>query len=170
MARRKQEPPPHLREFAEYLPVVNKESHRGQVLISASYLDELLKRILVAHFIDDRQHAELVDDANGPLATFSSRIKMCAALGLIRKVESDELHRIRKIRNRFSHEVHISFSDPQIRDLCRALTYRVNDNVRGTAHSPQGMFGAATASLILNLVNRAAYVSRERCIERDWAY
>ena len=39
--------------------MVNKESHRGQVLMSASYLDELLKRILISYFIDESKHAEL---------------------------------------------------------------------------------------------------------------
>jgi hypothetical protein len=88
------------------------------------------RRILISSFIDVPKHAELVDDASGPLATFSSRIRMCEALGLLQEAEADELHRIRKIRNRFSHEVHISFSDQQIKDLCRALTHRVGDNIR----------------------------------------
>jgi hypothetical protein len=88
------------------------------------------RRILISSFIDVPKHAELVDDASGPLATFSSRIRMCEALGLLQEAEADELHRILKIRNRFSHEVHISFSDQQIKDLCRALTHRVGDNIR----------------------------------------
>jgi mannitol operon repressor len=162
--------PPHLKEFAEYLPEMNKESARGQVLLSASYLDELLKRTLVAFFVDDPRHTQIIDDANGPVATFSSRIRMCDALGLIRRKEADELHRIRKIRNRFSHEIRVSFEDQQIRDLCKALTYRVGDHIGGASSSARAMFGAATSSLILNLVNRAAYVAQARCKPKEWAY
>ncbi len=167
--RREEEPHPHLTEFMEFLPAVQKESPRGEVLISVSYLDELLRRILLAFFVNDQRHAQLVDNANAPLGTFSSRINACEALGLIRPREAEELHRMRKIRNRFSHEVHVSFNDQQIGDLCANLAYKAPD-YGDVVLTSRAQFGSATSALILHLVNRAARVSFERRQHQDWPY
>jgi hypothetical protein len=160
---------PHLKEFLSYLPVVSAESARGEVLISVSYLDELLRRTLMAFFVEQKKHSELLDGANAPLGSFSSRIGVCEALGLISDREARELHRMRKIRNRFSHEVYVSFEDQQIKDWCKALDYKAPD-YGDVVVPPRGQFGSATHSLILNLVNRASYVSKERRAAKAWPY
>jgi len=165
---------PHLKEFREFTPQADKESARGELLMSIAYLDELLRRILLVFFVDDPQHEELMEDAMGPVASFSSRIKLCGALGLLRQKEVDELHRLPKIRNRFSHEIHVSFDDQQIKDWCKNLTYKAHDYKHPTMGEivvpPRGQFTTSTHSLILNLVNRAHYVRQRRCVARDWPY
>jgi mannitol operon repressor len=57
---------PHLEEFFGFLPELNKESDRGRVLISCSYLDELMRRILLAFVIDQDSSVRLVDGFNAP--------------------------------------------------------------------------------------------------------
>jgi mannitol operon repressor len=100
---------PHLEEFSRFLPELNKESDRGRVLISCSYLDELMRRILLAFLIDRDTSPRLVDGFNAPLGTFSTRTAAAYALGLISEQEFNECETLRRIRNRFAHDVHASF-------------------------------------------------------------
>jgi mannitol operon repressor len=72
---------PHLAEFSRFLPELNKESDRGRVMISCSYLDELMRRTLLGFFID-RETSLRLDGFNAPLGTFSTRTAATFALGL----------------------------------------------------------------------------------------
>src|SRR5580704_4285319 len=81
---------PHLGEFFDFLPELNKESDRGRVLISCSYLDELMRRILLAFVIDRDSSPRLFDGFNAPLGTFSTRTAAAYALGLITEREFNE--------------------------------------------------------------------------------
>lgn len=90
---------PEILELAEFAQEFNRESDRGAALIAASLLDERLKGILQAFFLDSKVSYELLNGANAPLGTFSSRISASYALGLIQKNELDEINLIRKIRN-----------------------------------------------------------------------
>lgn len=154
---------PHLREFLSFLPEASKESDRGLVVICASYIDELLRRTLLSYVVDEKKYTRLIDDEG--LSTFSSRIDACGAFALILEREADECHRIRRVRNRFSHEMKVSFDDQQVKDWCRNLTFRIPREI-----TARGMFHTAAASLILNLVNRPTYVARERLQWRLWTY
>src|SRR5947208_1359141 len=109
---------PHLRDFLRFLPELNKESARGCVLISCSYLDDLMRETLLAFFVEGETGKRLVEGFNAPLGTFSTRSSAAFALGLISERELKELTILRRIRNRFAHHVHASFEMQEIRDLC----------------------------------------------------
>ena len=160
---------PHLKDFFEFLPELNKESDRGAVLISCSFLDEQVRRTLLAYFIDDKEYRELVDGFNAPLGSFGARVRAAGALGLLRRREREECDLLRKVRNRFSHEVHVSFADEGVKMLCGKLTYSVKSH-GDTMMSAKGQFVSAATSLILTLANRPAYVAHRRCGEVNWEY
>lgn len=61
------ETPPHLREFLAFLPELNKESDRGAALIATSFLDELLRRTLLAFMIEGKASISLIEGFNAPL-------------------------------------------------------------------------------------------------------
>lgn len=160
---------PHLSEFVSFLPELNKESDRGVVLISCSFIDELLRRTLVGYLIQNEATSALLDGFNAPLGTFSSRIALCYALGLLSEAEYKECEIFRRIRNKFAHEIHISFDDQAISDMARNLAFAAQDYgdvVVGT----KGRFATAATALILNLVNRPHYVSLERRKYAGWRY
>ena len=83
---------------------LEKESDRGCALVAAAYLENeitvLLKRFLVKQ---SKKAAIELFDFNGPIGTFSSKIKLSFALGLISKELQSSLDVIRKIRNDFAH-------------------------------------------------------------------
>ena len=146
---------PHLTEFIPFLDALNLESSRGAVLISTGFLEEQLRRVLVAFMRDVSAAAELVDGANAPLGTFSARIAACFALGLIDEREHHDLTTVRKIRNEFAHKIHTSFDDQAIADRCATL--------RGKAPDYPGVIVNAKGQFITDQPDYAAHQSPALC-------
>lgn len=62
------------------------------------------------------------DTANGPLSTFSAKIKMGYSLGLYNKLMRDELDLIRYIRNAFAHSWRkLDFESTAVVEGCACL-------------------------------------------------
>jgi mannitol operon repressor len=160
---------PHLKEFLQLLAVARKESDRGAVLVHASMLDELLKRSIEARLVDHAEVEKLTEGFNAPIGTLSSRALLAFATGVISEAEFREAGLIRKIRNDFAHSIEMSFSDEKVISRCNLLTYAIQDTVE-KRNSPRDKFISASASLLLNLVNRAHYVEQRRLIYSGWKY
>ncbi len=160
---------PHLKDFSKFLPELNAESDRGAVLISCSYIDELLSKTISSFLVECEAADKLLNGFNAPLGTFSARIAVSYALGLIEEREYCDVEIIRKIRNKFAHAIHISFEDQAVKDLCANLNMSAKnygDVVVGT----KGQFVTAATSLILHLTNRPHYVAKLRLEGRNWPY
>jgi hypothetical protein len=158
---------PHLKEFLPWLDLLNKESERGQVLISTGFLEQQLKDILRAFMLENGGTDTLFEGANAPLGTLSSRIAACFALGLITDGEHHDLSLIRKVRNEFAHSVHTSFGTPSVASRCSQLLSRAKDRP-GVRIGTRGEFMTAATALILGLVNRAHYVRKERRVLKQF--
>jgi hypothetical protein len=112
---------PLLDQFQEIVPKIRAESDRATAILSVSYLDDLLRRLLEAVLVDDPISRELFD-AYAPLNTLRGRIDMGFAFGLFQKSIHRELSLIRKIRNAFAHDLNAhSFDQAPMRDQCRQL-------------------------------------------------
>lgn len=148
--------PPHQGRFDAYLNLINTESDRGVVLVSASILDELLRQSLLARFVDDGRVGALMDGFNAPLGTFSSRVLAAFATGVIRREEFEEIGILRKVRNAFAHELTASFEDQSIRDLCANLKLPRHET------TPRGRFTISAIISAQSLVNRAFVVAGHR--------
>lgn len=93
------------------------ETDRGCALMAAAFLEGELENLLKLKFIGTNKQIEDLFEYNGPLGTFSSKIKLSYALGLISKLTLQDLEIIRKIRNDFGHKYKpINFSTPAISD------------------------------------------------------
>ena len=156
---------PNLRDFALLLPLMNTESDRGMVLIACSFVDELLHQILKGFFVEERSSALLLEGERAPLGSLTARTQAAYALGLIYSREKAEVDALRRIRNRFAHSVHVSFDDAKILEICKCMTMGIPGAKKGRV-----ILSSATASLILELTNRAVYVSRERRTRKVWPH
>jgi DNA-binding MltR family transcriptional regulator len=74
-------------EISRLVGVLSLESARGLVLAGAACRDSCLKALLEASFIEDTEIIYAFLDSDGPLSTFSSRMKLTYLLGLL---EADE--------------------------------------------------------------------------------
>lgn len=86
-----------------YMENMRQDSDRGAVLSFAAALEDRLKEIIMLFLRDSKSSDELLNGFNAPIGTFSAKILMAHALGLITDKEFKEIQTLRKIRNRFAH-------------------------------------------------------------------
>ncbi|WP_025593050.1 hypothetical protein [Agrobacterium tumefaciens] len=112
-------------KFNQLLSVLNKEKkdERALVLSIAAFSEECLGRLLKAYMRDVKSAADIIEGFNAPLGTFSSRIKACHALGLLKDSHANDFEHIRKIRNEFAHSwVGVDFTRPSIASRLAKIT------------------------------------------------
>ena len=161
---------PHLKDFLPFLDSLKKESERGAVLISASYLEEQLKKIIAAFLCEIDASKKILDGGfYSPLGTFAARTAAAAALALISENEYRDLETIRNIRNKFAHNHRKTFLDQDIVDSCRNLKFSAPDDADVVVDT-RSQFMTASVALILRFVNRPHYVSKKRLNFEKWPY
>jgi len=105
---------PHLKKVYPMLEQLNKESHRGAVVLSCSFIEDQLYNILASFLIETKEPQKLLEGFNAPLGTLSSRAVMAHALALITDNEYKEIKTLKKIRNEFAHNFKITFNDQKL--------------------------------------------------------
>jgi DNA-binding MltR family transcriptional regulator len=60
---------------------------------------------------------------DGPMGTYSGRTRAAYCLGLLRKAVRDDLKLVGKIRNKFAHDLTVSFAEDPIRSWCNSLRW-----------------------------------------------
>lgn len=113
-------------EFLKSMTFMEEEfrsqSDIGVVILSSIYLDVLIETILETFVNLDANTQKLLFGIEKPLGSFSAKITLAFALGLISYRERKELDQIRKIRNIFAHEISkVSFKTTSIKDRCSNL-------------------------------------------------
>lgn len=118
--------------FADYnrlATVISELDERGLILALAAFAEEALGDLIGAFMMPGEPAAKLLEGFNAPLGTFSARIKMAYALGLVTKRQYDDLERLRRIRNEFAHSWEpISFTDRNIASHIAALHFSSLDD------------------------------------------
>jgi DNA-binding MltR family transcriptional regulator len=107
-----------LRAFVEEYAT---ESDRAAGILVGVGLDGRMEDLLRAHLVAWPKLGERLLGENRPLGSFSARIDVAYALGLLPDTEWRNLHALRKIRNFCAHRPSVSFTDPPIRQLAAGL-------------------------------------------------
>lgn len=156
-------------DLASFTSELQRESDRGLALVAAALIDEKLGETLAAFFCESYKSARLLSDANAPLGSFSARIQLCHALGLINAYEYSEIELVRKVRNEFAHARHgMSFENTRIRGLCATLISDLPEGAGYPISDPRFRFTNATVALVLRLYHRPDWVALERRASKDW--
>ncbi|MDI4639166.1 MULTISPECIES: MltR family transcriptional regulator [Halomonadaceae] len=157
------------RKFQEMLAETKGEGDRGCALILAANLDNRLRELLIAHFVSmPCKQQKALFEGTGPLSTFSSRISVSYACGLLAEDEAHDLQLIRKIRNLFAHEEHgWSFVTPSISNRCDSLKMpllvkREYPELADKLAKSRSIFQITAASLTLLLAERAKSALSEK--------
>jgi len=128
-------------------------------------LDEQLAALLKAFLLDIEESRRLFR-SEGSLGTFSVRIDVSRAAGLISAEEASDLHTIRRIRNDFAHKLHgLSFANDSIIDRCRniaTVTAIVNAGKLPSFNRNEArqVFNVAVAVLVVYLIRRIDRIVR----------
>jgi mannitol operon repressor len=156
-------------DLAKFVAELKRETDRGLPLVGATLIDDRLTETLRSFFCESPSASKLIDDANAPLGTFSSRTEMCFALGLIDEYEYTEIGLIRKVRNEFAHAKHgITFSSPRVQGLCSSLKSDLPQGADYPLQDPRFRFTNAVVCLALRLYHRPEWVALERRKPKVW--
>lgn len=102
-------------------------------LLSASLLEYMLMQAITTKFIPlgkDHLDSLFSHDGVGPLCTFSAKIKLSYALGILSSETRSQIERIRIVRNHFAHHKDkSSFDDDSVKIEC--LKFKVHKGVDG---------------------------------------
>ena len=165
------------------------DSDRAAAIVGASYLDELLREIILEYLVEDttRNNKELFS-GNGPISTFSSRINLSYRFGIISENERKLLHGIRGIRNEFAHKLTgASFGDESIKQRSLNLSVpremlmpsfipipRTHDEkvplptiVKADENDPRAIYQEAVTHVALLLRGRQAYCSQNKLSQME---
>lgn len=112
-------------ERVDFVDELNEElsgSERAAILVAASMLDELLRRLLGRFLVDCKATDELLANSpSAPLGSFSARIMAAFSLGLINANEYKAFNLIRAIRNDYAHRLRGELDREVILDRVREL-------------------------------------------------
>jgi hypothetical protein len=103
---------------------IDAQTDRGAAIISGAILEEQLTEALKCRLILTGSLSEKIFsyEQNGALSAFAQKIDVSFAVGMIKPDVRDDLHNIRRIRNRFAHRIEpIDFKDSKIVGFCSAL-------------------------------------------------
>lgn len=100
-----------------------ERTHIGTALRFAASIENILEGVLESRMPEaSKSVLDTLYENNGPLSTFSGKIKIARAFGFIPASLAAELHKIREIRNRFAHaNDFLTFDDPAIVDRISKL-------------------------------------------------
>jgi DNA-binding MltR family transcriptional regulator len=112
-----------IKTLAEGMRHLNRMTHSGIVIAAAAILDNQLERALKRAMrpLSNNMYERLFDSSR-PLNSFSSKIIMAHALGIISVDLYEELEKIRHIRNQFAHSSgFLHFGSPEIEPMFLTL-------------------------------------------------
>lgn len=101
------------------------ESDRACVILSASMLDQALAELLKKYLVPTANSKDkFIEEPNGPIHSFSARIDLAHRVGLISTRFCRDLHKIRKIRNDFAHDIAgCNFGNRSVCDKVNAIAH-----------------------------------------------
>lgn len=142
----------------ELLTHIVTETDRGAIISAAAALDDALVDLLTAFLRANASSEKLVTGYNSPLGTFSSRIAMADALGLLTEEDFADLETIRKIRNFAAHKWQgVTFESGELRSLAHSLL-KVSVSIQQAGRNPRECFNCAFTILIFALFTRTTAV------------
>ncbi len=109
-------------EFADEL--LTERQPRALVILASAKIDIQLRCLIAAFLLPPKKSNDNRDellDGDSPLASFSSRIKMCRRSGLIDDQFASALEKLREIRNKAAHWISFRISDAPLRDQLKHL-------------------------------------------------
>lgn len=157
------------KDLSAFLREFQSETDRGAALVGAALIDQKLADTLRSFFVLGKTASALLDGGTAPLASFSARIKVAHALGLIDNFELTECDLIRKVRNEFAHSIHgTSFTEPKITALCDHLQSDLPFGREAYKGNPREVFINAVILTVVRLTYRAEWVAREKRVTKSW--
>jgi DNA-binding MltR family transcriptional regulator len=114
-------------QLGNALPAAIKEieesSDRAAAIVASALVEDHLMTVLKDRFHHDERIMRELFQGSGPLAPFSTKIKLAFLTGLLSARACKDLQTIRKIRNEFAHKLsNLTFETQNVKALAMSLT------------------------------------------------
>jgi hypothetical protein len=149
-----------------FLELLITESDRAVIIMFASAIEDCLEERLLGMMPTASGASKTAKDERealfgfgGPLASFSNKINLAKALGLINSATGKSLHTLRSIRNQAAHaQTEITFTTPQISDsLLNLLPENFSGFWSSHALNRKALFSSICGSLAYHILGRDAF-------------
>lgn len=152
-------------DWQEFRKEFSTESDRACALLGAAFLDNNLEALLIAAMLDDRKRVEELFQENNTLGSFLTKIKLAYCFNIIPDIAYHDLNLIRKIRNRFAHEIHgLNFKKDPIRGFISNLKVPEDyaEELRDLTHRDKFIASVSIIGLVLetNWYERAIKIKK----------
>jgi len=169
---KKEKVPPDVESLRKAVARFTKQADRGTALVATAWLDDALEGCIRAVFRPEKGTADEIFRPDGPLGSFSARVKVAYLLDLIEPTVRKDLDHIRGIRNDFAHSRRdIRFTTPSIGDRCGKLHGAESCRLSGwTLHSPKQKFVVTAYFLAEYLMSRTEPRKRNPLLDQVDSY
>lgn len=162
--------PPSEDEIQTILASIKADKNdRGVALTLCSAVETALYQFIDSWIVPELNSEEKshLFSGDAPLGTFSSRIRIAYAFGLIDRDVHKSLHHLREIRNAFAHTMApISFETPEVAKACELLTLgqKRRLTLTGLSSVGRGRYVGVTGALLFTFSQnrQSSSVARER--------
>lgn len=128
-----------------FMTQFNKESDRAAVIVGATIIETSLE-VALKYFLvrlEKVKNDPLFDGPNAPLSSFNAKIEMAFRSAIISDRLRKALHIIRKIRNRFAHDIlDCDFNNTQVISLVQELEKTVFAQMKRSVDEKKVFSGA----------------------------
>lgn len=102
---------------------IEAQNDRSAAIVAVSFVETALRATIETEWgIQSETARERLFKGSGPLATFSAKIEIGSAAGILGPRTRGDLNLIRKVRNEFAHFLKpIAFTTPHVMLLCEKM-------------------------------------------------
>jgi DNA-binding MltR family transcriptional regulator len=145
----------YVEQFIQWGNNMTSADDHALVIIGVSRIEHALGELLKSSFVHNEELAKKILEQSDCAGNFSVRIDLCHAMGEISAEVAAELHRLRRIRNKFAHDwSKLSLDSPPVSDMVRNLRMTAHDAIEVPAPpSIQHRFAAAVAQIVFTIEN-----------------
>jgi DNA-binding MltR family transcriptional regulator len=146
---------PTTEEIAQMFSEIRSDAPRSAVVLAAALIDDVLSGAIRYRMVKlSKDEDDDLFEGNGPLASFSARIRMAYAPGIIGKKTRHDLNVIHEIRNAFAHVRRVmNFDTPEVSTLIKSL-HSIKDIENYQSLPIREMFSGATQMMMMHLVTK----------------
>jgi hypothetical protein len=131
---------PTTEQVKAFLEEVKSQTDRGAAIVASAVVENLIEVVILERLIElpgERKDA-LFYRMGAPLSSFSAKVEMAFALGIIANELRLTLHLIRDLRNKFAHRVEALTFDHQ--DIDSIIKSRASPSVRESSEPNREKF------------------------------
>ena len=116
---------PTLQDLERAMEEIQNDHPRSAAIVGATYLDDVTRLAILTKLVDlSKDETDRLFVGFAPLSSFSAKIQMAYAMGLIGKKTRHDLKTIRDIRNVFAHaSVSVTFETEAVANAINGLHF-----------------------------------------------